>query len=364
MPQNTNPINAKFAAICGVTLALTLAFAAPVSAQQTSSVTTQQAALIARPMMISRQGSFFVGGHDIFSDTLSTLPNYAASGTVTVDQMYVHYQVPVKAKPLSLTLIHGCCLTGKTWESTPDGRIGWDEYFVRKGYSTYVIDQAERGRSASDISTINSVKLGKTAPSQLPSIFAAGREDAWTIFRFGPEYQKVWPGVQFPMEALAEFWKQMVPDWSAALPTPNPTVPALSELAIKLGGTVLISHSQSGIYPFQAAAINTRDIRGIVAIEPAACPAPGGDLTPYTKMPTLVLFGDNVDTSPRWSPRLKLCRAFVEAANAAGGHAQLVVLPDLGIHGNTHMLMQDRNNLQIADWLLNWIDKHIDAKAS
>jgi hypothetical protein len=156
----------------------------------------------------------------------------------------------------------------------------------------------------------------------------------------------------------------MVPDWSASLPTPNPTVPALSQLAIKLGRTVLISHSQAGIYPFQTAAIDTRGIAGIVSIEPGDCPSATGDLTPYTKMPILVLFGDYVDQSPRWAPRLKACRAFVAATDNAGGHAQLVLLPDEGIHGNTHMMMQDRNNLDVADWILHWIDTHIGAQAS
>src|SRR5205823_2154360 len=79
------------------------------------------------PLTIARQGSFFVGGRSVASDTLSTLPAYASSGTIAVDQVYVRYQVPVEAKRPPVVLIHGCCLTGKTWETTPDGRMGWDE---------------------------------------------------------------------------------------------------------------------------------------------------------------------------------------------------------------------------------------------
>jgi len=311
------------------------------------------------PLMIEKQGSFFIGGRDVHSDTLSTLPAYASSGTITVDQMYVHYQVPVHAGHHSITLIHGCCLTGKTWETTPDGRMGWDEYFVRRGFPTYVIDQAARGRSAADPSLIDAVKTGQAAADKLPPVFSAGHEGAWAIFRFGPEFPKVFPGMQYPLEAQAEFWKQMVPDWLASLPTPNPTVPALSELANRIGGTILMSHSQSGIYPFQTATLNTKGIEAIVSIEPGACPAPTDDMQPYVKMPILVLFGDYVDLSPRWAPRLKLCREFVAAANKAGGKAELVLLPDMGIHGNSHMLMQDKNSLQIADWLVSWIDHHV-----
>jgi pimeloyl-ACP methyl ester carboxylesterase len=311
------------------------------------------------PLVVAKQGSFFVGGRDVSSETLSMLPAYASSGTITVDQMYVRYQVPVDAKKKPITLIHGCCLTGKTWETTPDGRMGWDEYFVRKGFPVYVIDQAWRGRSAANISAINSVKSGKAPAGELPTVFAAGHEGAWAIFRFGAEYPKVHPGMKFPLEAQGEFWKQMVPDWLFTLPTPNPTVPALSALAKQLGGAVLMSHSQSGIYPFQTAVLDTTGIAAIVAIEPGACPAAADSMVPYTKMPILVLFGDYVDLSPRWAPRLKACREFVAAANRAGGKAELVLLPEIGMTGNSHMLMQDTNSHQIADWLLAWIDRRV-----
>ena len=315
------------------------------------------------PLKLEKEGSFFVGGRDVQSDTLSLDPRYAASGTITIDQVYVHYQVPVKAKrQYPLTLIHGCCLTGKTWETTPDGRMGWDEYFARKGFPVYIVDQAWRGRSAGSPAAINAVKANKAPLDQLPGVFSAGHEGAWAIFRFGPEYPKVFPGMQFPLEAQTEFWKQMVTDWSDTLPTPNTTVPALSELAQKVDGTVLISHSQSGIYPFQAAVLSTKGVAGIISIEPAACPAATDDMKPFKGMPILVLFGDYVDKSTRWAPRLKLCREFVQAANAAGGKAELTLLPDVGIHGNSHMLMQDKNSLEIANWLVNWINHHVGQK--
>ncbi len=50
------------------------------------------------PLTIAEQGSFFVGGRDVASETLSTLPAYAPSGTISVDQVYVHYQVPVEPR--------------------------------------------------------------------------------------------------------------------------------------------------------------------------------------------------------------------------------------------------------------------------
>jgi len=312
------------------------------------------------PLTLASQGSFFVGGHDIHSDALSTLPRYIPSGTITVDQMYVHYQIPAtKLHRLPITFIHGCCLTGKTWETTPDGRMGWDEYFLRQGFPVYIVDQADRGRSALNPSTINAVKSGKLPTTALPDLFFVGHEAAWQVFRFGPEYPQLFPGLQFPIEAQAEFWKQMVPDWSPSLPDPNPTIADLSELAIRLNGTILVSHSQSGIFPFQTAGISTKGIAGIIAIEPGSCPDAKADMQPFLHIPILVLFGDNVETSPRWGPRLKACQAFIQAATAAAVKATLVQLPDVGIHGNSHMLMQDKNNLQVADWLIRWIDHNI-----
>jgi len=45
---------------------------------------------------------------------------------------------------------------------------------------------------------------------------------------------------------------------------------------------------------------------------------------------------------------------------AASGDVQTMHLPKLGIKGNSHMLMQDRNSLQLADLIIDWLDKHVD----
>jgi pimeloyl-ACP methyl ester carboxylesterase len=321
-------------------------------------------ALPSGPLTIAKQGSFFVGGRDVKSDALSTIPNFGATGTITVDQMYVRYQTPLQPKDYSITLIHGCCLTGKSWETTPDGRMGWDEYFLRRGFSVYVVDQAWRGRSAANPVAVNVVKTGKAAPDTLPAFISAGHEPAWAIFRFGTEYPKVFPGLQFPLEAQDEFWKQMVPDWHYSMTPPVPTVKALSELSQRLGKTVLMSHSQSGIFPFQTAAMSPKGITAIVSIEPGACPGTDFDMTALKQIPTLVLFGDFVSQSEVWSKRLEGCRSFVQAAKATGVDAEVVALPDVGIHGNSHMLMQDKNNLQVADWLIDWLATHVEKRAA
>jgi hypothetical protein len=66
-------------------------------------------------------------------------------------------------------------------------------------------------------------------------------------------------------------------------------------------------------------------------------------------------YGDYIEQSPAWAPRYAACKAFAAAVNRAGGHVDVAATPQLGMHGNSHMLMQDRNNLQIADAVVDWI---------
>jgi hypothetical protein len=318
----------------------------------------EQASLTEGPLTIAKQGSFFIGGREESSTSLGRGKSAAAPGTITVDQVYVRYQTPPRAEARpNVVLIHGCCLTGKTWETTPDGRMGWDEYFVRRGFSTYILDQAWRGRSASDPSAINAVANGGMPIESLPLVSSASHEGSWVLFRFGPRYGEAFPGLKFPVNAVDELWRQMVPDYAGGLPKPNPTVPALTQLAERIGPSVLISHSQSGIYPFQALVSDRRNIAAIISIEPANCPDPKTDLTPYKGTPILVLFGDYIGESPGWGHILQGCRDYVDAMKVVGGRADLLVLPETGIKGNSHMLMQDSNSLQIAGLLVDWIRK-------
>src|SRR3569832_246024 len=89
-----------------------------------------------------------------------------------------------------------------------------------------------------------------------------------------------------------------------------------------------------------------------------ACSEPTADMRPCVGCRSS-MWAEDVDAFPRWAPRLKNCRAFIDAANAAGAKAEVLVLPEVGIKGNTQMLMQDYNCLEIADILIDWIGKHV-----
>ncbi len=171
------------------------------------------------PLVLKAQGSFFVGGVTEHTDATTGTPGgflFPNPDDIQVNQMYVQYQIPEGAgRHVPVVLLHGCCLSGKTWETTPDGRMGWGEYFVRKHHAVYIPDQSSRARSGFDATTINEVRLGTQPPSALPNIFTFGRNGAWQLFRFGPAYPAVFSDEQFPVEAIDEFGKQVIPDLHA-----------------------------------------------------------------------------------------------------------------------------------------------------
>jgi hypothetical protein len=329
-------------------------------------------AAMADSLVLKEQGSFFVGGRTIFTDALTGsttgfLGSGINTGSITVDQMYVQYQIPEGADShVPVVMVHGCCLSSKSYETTPDGRMGWNEYFLRKHRSVYLPDQVSRGRSGFDATIYNEVKLGKRPASDMPEIRSATHEIAWLGFRFGPSAGKAFPNEQFPVEAFEEFGKQVIPDLNGTLPAVNPTWTNLSGLAIKLKGAVLMGHSESGFFPEQAALINPMDIKAVITIE-TGCPAlDTTQIAKLAKIPTLIVFGDHLDDVPsspiNWPERFASCQKFVEQVKAAGGDATMMHLPKYGQFGNSHMLMQDKNSNQVADLILKWIDEHVESK--
>src|SRR5678810_88510 len=127
-----------------------------------SSVGAQEAKpkkFLTKPLTIEDQGSFFIGGVTKVTNYAGFAPPNANTpptpNQITIGQMYVQFQIPARKRPgPPVIMVHGSTHTGAALESTPDGREGWAPYFVREGVSTYVVDQAGRGRSGFDQSVI------------------------------------------------------------------------------------------------------------------------------------------------------------------------------------------------------------------
>jgi pimeloyl-ACP methyl ester carboxylesterase len=318
---------------------------------------------------------FFVGG-DIVHTDVAAGPNspfpLPGSGDITVNQMYVTFMVPQRERGIPIILMHGGTLSGACYETTPDGRMGWYEYFARKGHAVYLPDQVSRARSGFDLRPFNEVAFGTRPVSELPNLIVLPQQVAWEVFRFGPTFGTAFPDEQFPVEAVDEFAKQSVPDQNPELqPSPGTNLnPArLAELADTIGGAVLLGHSESGLYPLQAALHDPSGLRGLIVTEPGSCNATifsSADIAKLAKIPTLVVFGDHLGDVPSsivdWPAALSDCQKYVQAINDAGGDATMLHLPEAGVFGNSHMFFQDKNNLQVGDMVLSWIREHVGGR--
>ncbi len=328
------------------------------------------------PLVIQEQGSFAVGGTVVQSPGSYDPLNLSSGGqTLHGDHARVLYQVPVKARKLPLVMWHGFGQSTKTWESTPDGREGYQNIFLRRGFATYVLDQPRRGAAGrSSVAT---------------TISATPDDQRWfDTFRVGiwPNY---FPGVQFSRspEALDQYFRAMTPD-TGPIDT-NLTSNAVSALFDKIGAGILVTHSHSGGMGWLAAMKNPR-IRAIVSYEPgsgfvfpegevpAAMPSAAGTLEgtsiplaefmKLTRIPIVIYYGDFILKEPvahpgqdGWRVRLAMARQWAEAINRHGGDAKVVHLPEIGINGNTHFPFSDLNNVQIADLMSQFLaNKHLD----
>jgi pimeloyl-ACP methyl ester carboxylesterase len=327
------------------------------------------------PLIIERQGSFFIGGTVHHASALtgvaSAAPESAREGDITTGQMYVQYQIPVAANHLPVIMIHGGGLSGQVYETTPDGRMGWSEYFVRAGRPVYVVDQAGRGRSGFDGTTYNAVKLGTVPAAKQAPIGITDHEFAWLWFRIGSKWGVPFTDTQFPVNAMNAFFKMWIPDLNASLPEENPSYIDLAALGSHLGGAVLIGHSESFLFPEQAALLDAAGVRGIISLESGyACQKSfsRAERKQLARIPILMVFADHLADAPepfasRWTTALEQCRTMATDIRNEGGDVTFIHLPEAGIHGNTHLFMLDKNNLQIADLLLGWIDTHVERVA-
>jgi pimeloyl-ACP methyl ester carboxylesterase len=235
----------------------------------------------------------------------------------------------------------------------------------------YVPDQVGRGRSGFNQAVFNNVRAGKVPAADQPALFRFSDEVVWPNFRFGLKPGAPFADGQFPVSAVDELAKQGVPDVSRSLPTPNPTFRALSDLAAQLKGAVVMGHSQSGPFPLEAALLNPAATKALVLVEPGRCPDSYTDeqIKVLAAVPILVVYGDHRDiatgisTRPSWQLSFDGCQALIGRVKAAGGDAQMLDPADRGIRGNSHMIMQDKNNLQIADLILQWIDARVGKRS-
>lgn len=334
-----------------------------------------------KPIVLRTMGSLFFGGK---------VDRTANEETFHGDHGYAQFYIPQNSRTYPLVMWHGIGQSGRTYESTPDGREGYMAIMPRRDWSVYIIDQPRRGRAGYTTSKVDTRNAVPTI-MQESAVWEAFRNGMW---RF-PDNPSFFPTTQFPKtpDAIDQFFRQQTPDTGEEPRTKEHRDfmgRTMSELLKQTGAAILITHSNSGQYGWATAMVAPQQVKAIIAYEPGACAFPENEcpenLTPsdiplanesqapqlvsdeeflqLTKMPILIVFGDNVATeksnsfnSEVWRVAKHRAQQFVDVVNRHGGDARLLVLPEIGIQGNTHAPFADLNNLQIADILENFLQE-------
>lgn len=342
------------------------------------------------PLLIAEQGSFFVGGTSVTApgtfDPTRFYPLIDDGQTFRIDQLYAQYQIPPNMRKLPLVLVHGGGQTGKTWESTPDGRAGYQTIFLGRGFGVYIVDFPRRGKAG--FPSFNG-PLGNLAGTPLIPDFTSrlGDDLAFLSFRLGNQFPEFYSNTQFPEDGLDQFLQQIVP---FLVDDPEVVTDGLAALLDKIGPAILVTHSQSGLFGWLTA-IKSPNVKAIVSYEPVQfvfpeggvpptpplsdgtvyplnVPVPAEAFTRITQIPIQIVYGDNIPVEPTQIIALDLWRVatdsasqFEQAVNSAGGDADVVVLPEHGIFGNTHFPFTDLNNREVADVMSGFLrEKRLD----
>lgn len=186
-------------------------------------------------------------------------------------------------------------------------------------------------------------------------------ENVWINFRYGTSDGKMFSGGQYSQKSYTELSKQAIPFKGLNKSDSEANYKDLSILSSEIKNTILKSHSQSGSFPLLTALPNPAGIKGIVIVEPGttADNYTDDEIKKLSKIPVLIIFGDNLENQTdipghSWKESYIGWKAFLERINKASGTTKMLYLPEIGIKGNSHMIMQDDNNIEVADLILKW----------
>ena len=352
----------------------------------------------AKPLVLARSGHLYAGGRI----------DRSVEGAPTVGQMYAEFWIPQRLRcPFPVVMIHGNWQTGSNFTGTPDGREGWAQYFLRRGYAVYVVDQVARGRSphwSMSQGAVGPADLARTerrftAPKSAGLWPQAKRHTQWPgTGKAGDRHFDAFYASQFPSLVDSEKSQQLNRDAAVAL-------------LDTIGPAIVLTHSQSGAYGWSIADARPKLVKALIAVEPNGPPVyetafkgppdwfedtgprkpyglgfvplryrpplkpgqalvfvrqdkpdapnlvrgwlqaePARTLPNLAKIPTLIVAGE-----ASYHAAFDHCTAaYLEQA---GVPVTLLRLEDAGIRGNGHMMMLEKNSDEIAGALAAWLSK-------
>jgi len=305
------------------------------------------------PIVIERQGSFTAGG---------TVIGDPAKASLHCDHGFVEYQIPEHPRKVALFLWHSSSV--QVWQNRWDGGEGYQSIFLRRGFPVYLWDGPRVGRG----------NMSCEAYTYKPVV---GQDQRNVIsWRLGPAPGQWFPGVQFPKDDPKAFDQAMSARYYEFDIAKNAHLEAeaAAKAIDRIGPSVLVTNSAAG-WRAMLAALKSDNVKGIVAYEPAAFVFPDGEgpqgpeggfgpthvplaeFMRLTRIPIQIVWGDNTEKT-FWAHTVALSRQFVDIVNAHGGHAEVLMLPSVGLKGNTHIAFADLNNVAVADQLSLFLKKN------
>jgi len=369
------------------------------------------AAVTGGPVLDIAEWSFFWTGVE-----RTTLPG-GTSPVVIGKQMYVEYQIPAKVKhPYPIVLVHGGGGQGLDWMGTPDGRRGWATILLEEGYKVYVVDRPGHGRSPYH----PDLHGGWPGPQTLESIsglFTPQRANAPAGGRGGfgnsanAKLHNQWPGTgAVGTPELAQLVASQGGSFGNGMGVIKDSQVAAwqkagAEMVRKIGPSIIMTHSAGGPFGFYVLEAEPTLVKGIVVVEGATGSAFTGQsrwglinlpvtydppvtdpaqiktkqVQPSAADAKLGIGPYNIQEEPaRKLKNWKDCAICVYTAEAsfvlpnpgavaylkqAGVRAEEIRLADVGIHGNGHAMMCEKNNREAIKPILSWLDKNVNGRA-
>ena len=353
------------------------------------------------PLTLARDGYFYVNAKTVTVD----------GKTYATDQMYVEERVPAnRTHSYPIVMVHGGTMSGVNYTGTPDGREGWAQYFVRQGYAVYVVDQPGRGRSGYLPATYGPARNVESTNSRARFV-AQEQSKLWPQAILHTQ----WPGTgALDDPAARQLMASQLPAIASFARQQFLNRDALIALFEKIGPGILMVHSQAGAFGWPVADSRPDLVKAILAVEPSGPPVhsvefvgapewfkegpiqhvygitsvplhyvpevknaselsfvrdekdapdrvvcwrqkePARQLPNLQKMPILVLTSEASYHAP-------YDHCTVRYLEQAGVKSSVIRLADIGIHGNSHVMMLEKNNREIAAVIAGWLDKTLPA---
>jgi pimeloyl-ACP methyl ester carboxylesterase len=357
------------------------------------------------PLPVAKQGYLFAGG------------KYATINgrEVMSGQIYAEYQIPRnQTHPYPIVMVHGAIQTGTNFTGTPDGREGWAQFFLRRGYAVYVVDQPGRARSSYQPDLNGSQALPNLENTQ-QRFTAPAQFNLWPQAKLHTQ----WPGSGMKGDPIFDqFFSSQVPFVQAPGVTQLMNRDALLALLEKIGPAIVMTHSQSGAYGWPVADARPDLVKAVIAVEPSGPPVrdietvgapdffrqgaptrPWGlgaiplGYVPAARAPNELQFeqqekADAPDLVRCWMQKAparqlpNLARTPIAIVHGeasfhapfehctvryleqAGVKSTWIDLGKAGIHGNGHMMMLEKNSDEVARVIADWLDKAVPERTA